>query len=34
MTSIEKLKNYINGEWVNSVSGEFETVVNPLREKR
>ncbi|WP_420809995.1 aldehyde dehydrogenase family protein, partial [Domibacillus enclensis] len=27
--NVEKLKNYINGEWVDSVSGEFETVVNP-----
>ncbi|OXS78753.1 CoA-acylating methylmalonate-semialdehyde dehydrogenase [Domibacillus enclensis] len=29
MTNIEKLKNYINGEWVDSVSGGFEMVVNP-----
>ncbi|MCP3763659.1 CoA-acylating methylmalonate-semialdehyde dehydrogenase [Domibacillus sp. A3M-37] len=26
---VKTLQNYINGEWVDSVSGKFETVVNP-----
>lgn len=29
MSAIRKLKNYINGEWVESTTLEFETVVNP-----
>lgn len=29
MTDVRKLKNYINGEWVESSTTEFETVVNP-----
>ncbi len=29
MTDVRKLKNYINGEWVESNTTEFETVVNP-----
>lgn len=28
-TTVQKLKNYINGEWVDALSTEFETVVNP-----
>ena len=27
--SIRKLKNYINGEWVDSQTTTYETVVNP-----
>lgn len=29
ITKIETLKNYINGEWVESLSDNYETVVNP-----
>ncbi len=29
MTDVRKLKNYINGEWVESNTTEYETVINP-----
>ncbi|WP_050180328.1 CoA-acylating methylmalonate-semialdehyde dehydrogenase [Domibacillus robiginosus] len=29
MTEVKKLQNYINGEWVDSLSSQTETVVNP-----
>lgn len=29
MTEIRKLKNYINGEWVESKTTQYETVINP-----
>ena len=29
MSNIRKLKNYINGEWVESTTTEYEVVINP-----
>lgn len=29
MSEIRKLRNYINGEWVDSNTGNYETVINP-----
>lgn len=29
MAEIRKLKNYINGEWVESKTDQYEDVVNP-----
>ncbi|WP_050182463.1 CoA-acylating methylmalonate-semialdehyde dehydrogenase [Domibacillus robiginosus] len=29
ITKVQKLQNYINGEWVDSLSSQTETVVNP-----
>ncbi|MEZ0118624.1 CoA-acylating methylmalonate-semialdehyde dehydrogenase [Heyndrickxia faecalis] len=31
--SVEKLKNYINGEWVESKTSQFEAVYNPATEE-
>ncbi|MDQ0856578.1 CoA-acylating methylmalonate-semialdehyde dehydrogenase [Bacillus sp. V2I10] len=29
ITQVKKLQNYINGEWVEALAGQIETVVNP-----
>ena len=33
MANVKTLKNYINGEWVESKTTEFEEVVNPATEE-
>ena len=33
MAEIRKLKNYINGEWVESKTDQYEDVVNPATKR-
>ena len=33
MSEVRKLKNYVNGEWIESRTSTYETVVNPNYER-